>query len=145
MCFEHSILMVLANHWPRPFEKSPGLLEHAYLEFVARGTDGVTLFFAISGFVITRAIMARNPNIYTMSLYDFYSRRVARIWPLLFFCIAIGAVALALGSKNSVFHANKALPFDSIFWLSFSPSPSTGFGWPMVRLTELAVGDYTGT
>jgi peptidoglycan/LPS O-acetylase OafA/YrhL len=129
-----SILMVLAAHWPRPADQAVGLADQLLMQVGARGTYGVTLFFAISGFLITRTIMARNIDIHRMSLYDFYSRRVARIWPLLLVCIVIGAIALALGSENSMFKDTKHLPFDGVFWLSLF---TFTFNWVRVLYTNV--------
>lgn len=129
-----SIVMVLAVHWPHPDHKHLNLVDSAYLQIAARGTYGVTLFFAISGFLITRVIMVRNIDIHRMSLYDFYSRRIARIWPLLLACIAIGAVALFFGSTNSVFREAKSLPFDLAFWVSLF---TFTFNWVRVVYTGL--------
>jgi peptidoglycan/LPS O-acetylase OafA/YrhL len=46
---------------------------------MAHSSDGVTLFFVISGFVITRTIMHREADIHRMSLGAFYIARIARI------------------------------------------------------------------
>jgi peptidoglycan/LPS O-acetylase OafA/YrhL len=62
-----------------------GLLPNGYL--------GVDIFFAISGYLIT-GILAREAQTGTLSILDFYGRRVRRIIPL---CLLVSFFALLLG------------------------------------------------
>ncbi|MBK7338684.1 MAG: acyltransferase [Saprospirales bacterium] len=59
-----------------------------------RGLDladfGVTMFFALSGFLITFLLLAENKR-HPIKIKDFYMRRILRIWPLyyIYFLIAM--------------------------------------------------------
>lgn len=52
------------------------------------GTIGVSLFFVLSGFLITYLLMVERENFTTINVKDFYIRRILRIWPLYFLVIA---------------------------------------------------------
>lgn len=58
------------------------VLEHA-TPFLSGGFVGVDVFFVISGFVITRLLIAEQTTKHTISLSAFYSRRIRRLVPAL--------------------------------------------------------------
>ena len=62
-----AVLMVLAYHLKLPFAKG-GLL-------------GVTVFFVISGFLITRILVSELDNTYTVDIKKFWIRRIRRLLP----------------------------------------------------------------
>ena len=51
------------------------------------GGLGVTLFFVLSGFLITYLLLNEKSACGTVSLRDFYIRRVLRIWPLYYLIV----------------------------------------------------------
>jgi peptidoglycan/LPS O-acetylase OafA/YrhL len=48
---------------------------------------GVTLFFTLSGFLITYLLVKEKTTFKTISIKEFYVRRILRIWPLYYFYI----------------------------------------------------------
>lgn len=70
-----AVLMVFAYHLKLPFAKG-GLL-------------GVTIFFVISGFLITRLILMEIEATNTMDLKAFWSRRIKRLLPAILVMIAV--------------------------------------------------------
>jgi peptidoglycan/LPS O-acetylase OafA/YrhL len=54
------------------------------------GGDGLTLFFSISGFLITTLLLRELSARGAISIRDFYRRRVFRILPAAFTCLAVG-------------------------------------------------------
>ncbi len=54
------------------------------------GWIGVYLFFALSGFLITKLLFLEYEQHNKISLYNFYLRRILRIWPLYFLSLFIG-------------------------------------------------------
>ncbi len=120
-----SILVVFAVHLHasglvRLPESS--LARTAWLYFARNGSYGVSLFFVVSGFVITRTILRRSPSLAGIGLRDFYTRRAGRILPLLGLVVVLGAAALVLvpsGSPRSDFCLRAPLArFDAVFWTS---------------------------
>ena len=51
--------------------------------------DGVTLFFVISGFLITYLLLNEQRKSQTVSIGKFYMRRILRIWPIYFLYLVI--------------------------------------------------------
>lgn len=58
--------------------------------FVSKlGSLGVTLFFVLSGFLITYLLYRERESSSTVNIKYFYVRRILRIWPLYFFIILV--------------------------------------------------------
>ena len=55
------------------------------------GGKGVTLFFVLSGFLITYLLLKEKEKTTTINIKYFYLRRILRIWPL-YFLIALSAL-----------------------------------------------------
>jgi peptidoglycan/LPS O-acetylase OafA/YrhL len=70
-----AVLSVIINHFDEM------LLPNGHL--------GVDIFFVISGFFITQSLLKREYGSFRDIAKDFYAKRVKRIVPALFFCIAV--------------------------------------------------------
>jgi peptidoglycan/LPS O-acetylase OafA/YrhL len=64
-------------------------------------TDGVTLFFVISGFLITYLLLEEINKTETINIPKFYIRRLLRIWPIYYLYILIVIFALFIIGKQS--------------------------------------------
>ncbi len=62
--------------------------------FVLSGRDAVTLFFVLSGFLITYLLLAEYKTTRTISVRKFYARRILRIWPLYYLIVLISFVVI---------------------------------------------------
>lgn len=71
----------LPNYWSN---KSVGII----------GGLGVTLFFVLSGFLITYMLFVEKEHVGTIDVKGFYVRRILRIWPLYFFIIILAFFVL---------------------------------------------------
>lgn len=58
------------------------------------GELGVTLFFTLSGFLITYLLLVEKERFGTVFVKEFYLRRVVRIWPLYYLIIILGLFVL---------------------------------------------------
>ena len=113
-------------------------LSHAGLGHVVPGGFGVTIFFFLSGYLITtllRREFQRNGNI---NLRHFYLRRILRIWPAFYLVLLLGVVltiahvipgqAKLVPTLAQLFHfAN----YYSIFASSGGMTAGTGVFWSL--------------
>lgn len=139
-----SILVVFAVHLAssgRPRLPAEPAGSDVWLYFARNGSYGVTLFFVVSGFVITRTIVRRTPDLARLDVGAFYARRAGRILPLFLLTVGLGIAALAAFAPETdavrfCFHRPEAR-FDSWFWTSLA---TFSFNW----LRILREGDAYG-
>lgn len=121
------------------------VLFHAFPSLLPGGFSGVDIFFVISGFLITNIIIT-NLEISEFSFWDFYARRIRRIFPtlilVLIFCYLMGWSTLfsseykALGKHilaSATFASNFALWNESGYFDTSSDLK------PLLHLWSLAV------
>lgn len=60
----------------------------------AIGSLGVDLFFVLSGFLITYLLLVEEAKTKTISIKDFYIRRILRIWPLYYLIVLLALFIL---------------------------------------------------
>ena len=88
-----AILLVFAGH-----AQSYGMPLSEYADYFAKRTfiiparDGVTLFFFLSGYIITTLMRKEYERDGTISFKRFYLRRVYRIFPPLYITLAVAAL-----------------------------------------------------
>nr|WP_294507067.1 acyltransferase [uncultured Rhodopila sp.] len=93
-----SILLVLAAHFISS-EQFPGGL-------------GVYVFFVISGFLITRLLLAEFNLSGRISLSRFYLRRIIRLYPVIIvFTLCVTGVYMALGRRWNLLEPTSALAY----------------------------------
>jgi len=112
-----AILAVIAHHWGNAQLAAPAgsKWDDIFVRFAGHGDYGVTLFFLLSGFLIMRTTMIREPSLCELPLREFYIRRIARIQPLFLAVVGLGLAVLwwggDLGSRvvQYTFHDPKAV------------------------------------
>jgi peptidoglycan/LPS O-acetylase OafA/YrhL len=98
-----SILLVLIHHFNIPYKLHDTFLGipiggESLSTLIARnGNYGVTMFFVISGFLITQHTLQRSGSLAQIKLKDFYIRRIARIMPCLVLLVTMVSVLGSLG------------------------------------------------
>ena len=80
-----AVIMVVGYHLKLPFEKG--------------GVLGVTIFFVISGFLITRLLLQELENNNSINLKSFWVKRIKRIWPALIFMISLIIIISAICNR----------------------------------------------
>jgi peptidoglycan/LPS O-acetylase OafA/YrhL len=105
-----AILFVLMNHvnmrlFIAHTPYTEGLPEQLVSSLVWNGQNGVQIFFAVSGFLITSTTLRRWSSLSAISVRDFYLLRIARIAPLLLLLLVILSTLHAAGLKDFVISA----------------------------------------
>jgi peptidoglycan/LPS O-acetylase OafA/YrhL len=70
------------------WQKMPNLFRNTFFEAI--GHQGVSLFFVLSGFLITYLLLAEYEKTHHIAIKNFYIRRILRIWPLYYLIMIIG-------------------------------------------------------
>ncbi len=63
-------------------------------QLINLGDVSVTLFFVLSGFLITYLLLAEREQTGTVAVKKFYTRRILRIWPLYYLILILGFFVL---------------------------------------------------
>jgi peptidoglycan/LPS O-acetylase OafA/YrhL len=77
---------------------------HAYVPGAPSGNVGVTIFFCLSGFLITRLLLAEDDRVGRIDLRGFYARRIRRLYPALLVMTSVVLVFLAAGWADGFAH-----------------------------------------
>jgi len=136
-----AILYVMAGHSKAAlaFPKTPWA-QYVWSLFSQNAIYGVSIFFVVSGFLITRLIDQGPGGIHHPDLRWFYARRMGRIIPLWTLTLLVGAVlSFALsGEVSNRFQYCIRRPnqiFDAAFWLSF---PTLCFNWLVIARSQVS-------
>ncbi len=101
-----SIVMVITAHFAMAYGRHarPGSMMASVVGFLNLGPLGVTVFFVISGYLITHLLLIEMARTGTINLARFYFRRTLRIFPplyvllaVLFVCGATGIASVTIG------------------------------------------------
>lgn len=84
-------LMVVVAHIELD-KQNFGLRKLDFLTLTNFGRVGVSIFFSLSGFLITYLLLEEKRTFSKISFPNFYMRRILRIWPLYYFLVLIGLV-----------------------------------------------------
>lgn len=150
-----AVILVLMFHFAWTFPGDDPEAATSFLEKIAvrlhafmwSGWIGVDLFFVLSGYLITRGLVAPSTKALGLRMKMFWMRRVLRIFPLYYAVVVVGTVVtLALGAQwvpglpYWLYMQNYSLAFDpevmrwtAHFW-SLAIEEQFYFVWPVVAL-----------
>lgn len=86
-------------------------------DLFGNGNLGVNFFFVLSGFLITYLLLVEKSLSEKINIPNFYIRRILRIWPLFFFCVAFGFIVFPFIKKIAGEVPNEAA--DPVYYLFF--------------------------
>ena len=96
------------------------------------GEIAVTLFFVLSGFLITYLLLTEKQSTENVSIKKFYVRRILRIWPLYYLIVITGLICLKFNlfyTPNSLAEINNHFFDKSLLFIFFMPNvASVSFG-----------------
>ena len=123
----------------------PVVAFHAYPSAMPGGFVGVDVFFVISGFLITQLLMQRL-GASQYSIVSFYAARVRRIFPALFFMLALSVpIAVLLLAPRDLQGFGRLLSATALFYSNMSLYQTTDYFdvatelKPLVHTWSLAV------
>src|SRR3954467_5963406 len=76
-------------------------LAHAGLKGIVPGFFGVTVFFFLSGYLITTLLRVEFEESGDIGLRSFYVRRMFRIWPLFYLVLIVATLLSWLGAYGA--------------------------------------------
>jgi peptidoglycan/LPS O-acetylase OafA/YrhL len=116
------------------------MASHSGLQDRIPGVFGVTVFFFISGFLITTLLVDEYKRSGTIAVGAFYMRRFLRLFPPLFVFVALtGAVWVAIGKQLHPLGVLGALAYMTNYLVIFVPQIMQGIGG---QLWSLAVEEH---
>ncbi len=98
-----------------------GIYKSVPLAFLTRGEDAVDFFFTLSGFLITYLLLIEIQKKNTVSIKQFYLRRIFRIWPVYFLVVGAGFLIFTIlykqiyGTPYFTFSVGKGLMYFIFF------------------------------
>lgn len=118
---------------------------HLYRDFIRVALLGVTLFFFVSGFLITKLLIVEYYKKNTISLKDFYLRRVFRLYPALLFFLVVTIVFILLSGQKIIFpDIISGLFYFTNYYLVYFKPVLLAKGYPLVSeiLWSLSVEEH---
>ncbi len=156
-----------------PSIKSDPVYHFIKKSLVENGNIGVNFFFVLSGFLITFLLIKEKVEYGHIHIFNFWMRRILRIWPLYFLCVLFGFEIFPLlkaffgQTPNETAHLWNYLTFTSNFDMIRMGSPDASnlsvlwsvaieeqfyFIWPLLlsfipvrRYPVLFIGIIAGT
>ncbi len=121
-----AILLVVFGHGLPSFYAWAGIQPNAIVGWFDKGHTGVTIFFVLSGYLITRLIRSELESTSAFNIIKFYVRRALRIFPAFYAFVGVVGVLVAIGvvrhSFLDVFLASVHLFNYRILSISWNPA-----------------------
>ncbi len=117
------------------------VLAHAGLDRFVPGGFGVTIFFFLSGYLITSLLRSEASETGTISIRNFYIRRVCRINPPLWVTLGVAGLLAATGAIKCTIYAPDVVA-QTLFYINYVVPADGGNGVPVTSLWSLAVEEH---
>jgi peptidoglycan/LPS O-acetylase OafA/YrhL len=87
---------LVVMHHSETIKRKNEIENYEWLGLFRNGSNAVTFFFVLSGFLITYLLLKESGKTGDVKIKNFYIKRVLRIWPLYFLLIFIGTIGLPI-------------------------------------------------
>jgi peptidoglycan/LPS O-acetylase OafA/YrhL len=119
------------------------VVSHLGLGFIVPGGLGVTIFFFISGFIITRILLLEYAGSGAISLTGFYIKRVFRLAPGLIVYIFLSVLAFAMvGAPIPFLDVVASIFYAANYYIVFHGMGGNAVDSPLSILWSLAVEEH---
>lgn len=92
------------------------------------GGIGVSIFFFLSGYLITTLLRVEARDTGTISIFEFYTRRFFRIFPPLYLTLLLACLLFQMGWIGGSF-SWKGISYILLYWANFRLA-GPHYGWP---------------
>ena len=121
--------LLVVMHHAETIRAKNGLYHLQWLGLFRNGSNAVSFFFVLSGFLISYLLLKEDFETNTISIRNFYIKRALRIWPLYFLLVIIGCILLP--HIFSLLHVSYEMPYTFrqvwYYFLFFFPGLVTFF------------------
>ena len=124
------MLLIISAHLPRPSDSTILSLLWQFEHVTKLAAVGLDTFFVLSGFLITRLILAERRRTGRISLREFYIRRSLRIFPI----YTIAVIVVTIGWPTTLDRTASLLTYTYNMYLPLHPTP-----YPLEQSWSLAV------
>src|ERR1700744_332256 len=111
------------------------ILSHVGLKNIVPGVFGVTVFFIVSGLILTQQLLDERSRTSTINIRMFYMRRVVRLVPaLIFYIIMMSVIFIIDGLNITISQFLSAVFYGANYYEIFGgyDSPSSNIPHPFV-------------
>ncbi|MBS1506537.1 MAG: acyltransferase [Bacteroidetes bacterium] len=91
---------------------------NAFFHFLSNGERAVSLFFVLSGFLITYLLIKEKEETSSIHVANFYLRRILRIWPLYYLLVVLYIVVFPI-LRTTIGLASENHDSNPLFYLLF--------------------------
>lgn len=118
--FFAALVVFLQHGFKASFSLLPiqGTILEKLLKLISTGGLGVSVFFVLSGFLITYLLVSEHEKTSKVDIKSFYIRRILRIWPL-YYGVVLFSFIIYPGIKLIVFGINNTLSSNILYHLVF--------------------------
>ncbi|ANI88759.1 hypothetical protein A9P82_05335 [Arachidicoccus ginsenosidimutans] len=100
---------LVVMHHAETIRRKNGIANFEWFSVFRNGTNAVNFFFVLSGFLITYLLLKEHKRTGSISIRNFYIKRILRIWPLYFLLVIAGTLVIPAFIK--LLHIDYVMPY----------------------------------
>lgn len=134
--FIAAMMVVLSHGFSKAYLSLPihDTFIERFIKTLSNGATGVSIFFILSGFLITWLLIKEHETSGKIKLKNFYMRRILRIWPLYFAVVAFTFIVYPV--LKTAIHLNHPLSSNILMHLLFISN------FDVIRMKALGITNH---